>query len=152
MLTEICQESRNGFDRDLPKWHGDFTFSDGEIVLTGNKSIKEGQYFRIVGSVLNDGVYCYGNAELGEDEAFSGSVWAMAVPPAVIALSKEIDEWVKKNVDVITSPFSSESFGGYAYTKIGGGVSRSGASKTGSSGGIDWRSVFGARLNRWRKI
>ena len=143
MLTEICQELRNWFDRDLPKWHGDFTISDGEIVLAENMPLKEGQYFRVVGSVLNDGVYCYGNAELGEDEVFSGSVCAMAVPPAVIALSEEIDEWTKKNADVITSPYSSESFGGYTYSRASSG---SGGS------GLDWKDTFGTRLNRWRKI
>lgn len=144
MLTELCQELRNWFDRDQPKWYGEFTIENGALVLSGGISLKTGQYFRIVGSALNDGVYQYGQDVL-IDEAFTGSIWAMAVPPSVVALSDEIDKWVAQYGDVVNSPYQSESFGGYTYSKASGGSS-------GGAGGVKWQDVFRNTLNRWRKI
>lgn len=142
MLTELCQELHNWFDRDQPKWHGDFEISNGELILRDDMSLKNGQYFRIIGSVLNDGVYCYPASGL-TDETFSGSVWSLAVPPAVITLATEIGEWVGKYSAVVNSPYTSESWGGYSYTKASAGD---------GSSGTTWQSVFANRLNRWRKI
>lgn len=150
MLTEICQELRNWFDRDQPKYHGSFEIVNNELrSLDWTLNIVDGQCFRIIGSALNDGVYRKGVDAL-QDESFSGVVWAMAVPPSVIALSEEIEAWQEKygGVDsAAMSPFNSESFGGYSYSKSGGGAASSG---TGSSG--TWKSAFADRLNRWRKI
>lgn len=147
MLTEICQELKNWFDRGQPKYFGTFTVSNG--IITGNGiSLQEGQYFRIVGSVFNDGVHLFPTSHL-VDEVFEGSVWAMAVPPAVIALANEIEEWQKKYGgvgSVLMSPYQSESFGGYSYSKSGGG-SGDGTSLSGT-----WQGAFSSRLNRWRKI
>ena len=61
-------------------------------------------------------------------------------------ISEEIKEWRKKYKDVINSPYTSESFGGYAYTKSGG------VSVSGSAGVVTWQSVFKSRLNEWRKL
>lgn len=151
MLTEVCQELRNWFDRGLPKWIGKITIhEDGRIDYDGNNYIdlQDGQYFRIVGSVFNDGVYQYPAYDLRE-ETFTGAVWAMAVPPAVIALCEEIGDWQKKygGVDgVIMSPYQSESFGGYSYSKSGSTYSN------GTSHALTWQGAFGTRLNAWRKI
>ena len=142
MLTELCKELNNWFC--IKKYFGDFTIEDG--VLTAPE-LQNGQYFRIVGSVFNDGVYEYPAQGL-EDETFNGAVWAMAIPQDVIALSEEIDAWKEKYADidsVAMSPFQSESFGGYSYSKA------SGAGESGNTAG-DWRSVFGSRLNNWRKV
>ena len=99
--------------------------------------LQDGQYFRILGSVYNDGVYQY--PAVLTDEVFEGQIWAMRVPPAFIALSGEIDEYITKNAE---SPYTSESFGGYSYTKA-----------TGESGApLTWRDVFASRLNAWRKL
>lgn len=76
------------------------------------------------------------------DETFDGSVWALAIPKAVIELSKEIAEWQEKYGATVTSPFSSESFGGYSYTK----ATAADASAAG------WEGAFKSRLNQWRKI
>ena len=54
MLTELCQELRNWFDRDLPKWYGEITISDGQIQ---DVDLQSGQYFRVIGSLFNDGVH-----------------------------------------------------------------------------------------------
>lgn len=153
MLTEVCQYLRNWFTR--AQCYGEFTISNGQLQTQYddgmsflNVPLINGQYFRIIGSVLNDGVYKYPATGL-KDEVFSGAVWTMGVPPAVLAIDKEIDEWsAKYNTadSAMLSPFQSESFGGYSYTKGGGGSSESGSSAP------SWASVFGARLAPWRKI
>lgn len=151
MLSQICQELRNWFDRNQPKWHGKITLhEDGSIDYEGGSPItlKDGQFFRVVGSVFNDGVYRYPAYDLYE-ETFTGSIWAMAVPPAVIVLCEEIEDWQKRygGVDgVLMSPYQSESFGGYSYSKSGGGAG------DGRSSAGTWKGAFATRLNAWRKI
>ena len=149
MLTELCQELRNWFDRDMDKWQGSFTIENGELSDFSDK-LKTNQYYRIIGSVFSDGVHKFGDADL-TDETFNGSVWAMAVPPAVIALASDIQAWIDKygSGDAFSrSPFNSESWGGYSYSKSTGG---SGGDSSGSKGG-SWKAAFAYDLNKWRKI
>lgn len=142
-LTELCQELRNWFE--LKTYIGTFTITEGSISFSED-ILLEGQYFRIVGSVFNDGVYKYPVNNL-VDETFHGAVWAMAVPPSVIALLQEITDWEGEYGETVLSPYSSESFGGYSYTKATGNAS-SGA----GNGSSDYRNVFANKLKRWRKI
>lgn len=139
MLTELCQELKNYFVRDIRT--GTYKIEGGSIVAD---FLIDGQYFRIVGSLLNDGVYQYPTMEL-TDETFEGAIWSMAVPPAVIDLASAIDSWNQANASTINSPYTSESFGGYSYTKASG-------SSGGGSGAYTWRDQFRDNLNRWRKI
>lgn len=142
MLTELCQELHNWFDRE--RYTGTFTIEGGNI--TAN-FLQTGQYFRIIGSVFNDGVFKYGDADL-TDETFDGAVWALAIPAPVIKLAQEIEAWRTKYEradSAAMSPFNSESFGGYSYAKSGAGT----ASASGATG---WRGVFRSQLNRWRKL
>lgn len=146
MLSKICQELKNWFDRGQPRIHGAFEISGGKITDTDFTSvIKPNQYFRIIGSVFNDGVYQYKDDLQLTDELFVGSVWLMAVPKDVIDLASEISAWITKYGDSVNSPYQSESFGDYSYTKSSGG------SGSGSSNPT-WQSVFANQLNRWRKI
>lgn len=141
MLTQICQELKNYFLKSVHP--GTYTIENG-VINGADGFLIPGQYFRIVGSVLNDGVHQYPASELN-DETFEGSIWAMAVPQAVVALSDEIDKWITDNAEVLNSPYTSESFGGYSYSKA------SGAGYTGSAG-YSWENHFASQLNRWRKI
>lgn len=145
MLTELCAEIRNYFLRDYRKdiHAGKFTISDGCIELP---FLSVGQYFRIVGSVFNDGVWKYGEDFL-RDEVFTGAVWAMAVPPAVIALSEEIDDWKRANADALASPYQSESFGGYSYTKGSGRIDSAGRVST-----YTWQDHFASKLALYRRV
>lgn len=145
MLTEICQYLRNWFE--VTKYFGEFTISGGTITYSDGSELPliNNQYFRIVGSIFNDGVHKYANEDVLTDETFNGSVWSMAVPPVVIALAGEIADWVTANTEAINSPYQSESFGGYSYSKSGG------SSATGMDG-VSWQSQFAARLLPWRKI
>lgn len=140
ILTELCQELKNWFCNVETDIHvGDYTISGGTLSLP---FLQTGQYFRITGSVFNDGVHQYGDAGL-VDETFSGAVWAMRVPPSVIELATEIDAWIEKNGETIASPYQSETWGGYSYSLKSG---------SGESGAFDWRTAFAGSMNRWRKL
>lgn len=140
MLEQVLDYIHNYFVKEAHQ--GTFTITGGNI--TG-VDLLDGQYFKVVGSIFNDGVHQYPATDLN-DEQFDGEVLAMAVPPAVIALNNDIDDWIAKYSDTMDSPYQSESFGGYSYTKKSGGGSNDGNDSS------DWRSVFRSRLNHWRKI
>lgn len=138
MLTEICAEIRNWFVVPNGVHIGTYTISGGDIAPLD--FLQEGQYYRIIGSVFNDGVHQYPSFDL-VDEEFCGAVWAMAIPPKLLALAAEIEEYSTSDAGK-TSPYTSESFGGYSYTKA-----------TDANGApISWQKVFGSRLNPWRKL
>ena len=149
MISELCKEINNwDFVKGAKKYFGKFRIENGEL-LGFEEKLQQGQYFRIAGSVFNDGVYTYPASSL-KDEIFDGAVWAMAIPEEVIALADEIDAWIAKygGVDSANmSPYNSESFGGYSYSKSGGGAATGGAGAGGT-----WQTAFAQRLNRWRKI
>ena len=140
MLEQILDHIHNYFIKEVYK--GEFEIVSNSITLP---FLQNGQYFYISGSVFNDGVHRYPDSTL-INEKFVGEISAMAVPPALISLSNEISDWVVKYGDIVNSPFSSESFGGYSYTKAQG---QSDSSNNVSS---SWQSAFKSRLNRWRKI
>ena len=145
IITEICAELRNYFEVPNGRHFGKFTIRGGSIAPSD--FLHEGQYFRIVGSTFNDGVY-KGNGNIVDptfnihhDEVFEGAVWSMAVPPSVIDLAAEIEEYNNSDAGK-TSPYTSESFGGYSYTKA-----------TDANGApIGWQKAFASRLNQWRKL
>ena len=137
MLTELCAELRNYFVVETHE--GRFTINGGKIAPLD--FIQENQYFRIVGSVFNDGVYQNTADLVLTDEIFSGAVWSMAVPPSVIDLAEEIKKYNESD-EAKPSAYTSESFGGYSYSKA-----------TDSNGmPIGWKKVFASRLNQYRRI
>ena len=143
MLTELCQELNNWFERE--KRSGSFRIANGMLEAD---FLLSGQYFRVMGSLFNDGVHQYGNDFLN-DEDFTGSVWSLAIPVAVIKLSEDIDTWRAKYEapdSSAMSPYMSESFGGYSYSK------GSAISGTGTGGATSWRTSFASRMNAWRKL
>ena len=139
MLEKVLMNIRNWFPVKGGIYSGTFTIKDGGITLP---FLADGQYFRIVGSVFNDGLHQYPAADL-TDETFTGSVWALAIPKAVIELADEIGKWQEKNGEAASSPFSSESFGGYSYSK---------STDAETGGAVTWQSAFKQQLSAWRKI
>lgn len=134
MIGEILAYLRNYFVQEI--YSGDFAIEEGKI---SGVPIAPNQYYRVVGSVYNDGVYINDPAESElTDEIFSGAVWALAVPPDLIKLSKEIEDYIAKDT---VSSYTSESWGGYSYTK-----------RTENGAPISWQGVFRSRLARWRKL
>lgn len=142
-LTELCQELKNWFCIDEDKHIGDFTIVDGTI--SPSIEMKDGQFFRIIGSYFNDGVHTTAD-ELVDDE-FHGGIWLMRVPPDVLSLLDDINDYEAEYGAVNLSPYQSESFGGYSYTKASRG-------QLGNNSGavVTWRDAFASRLNKWRKI
>ena len=138
MLTEICTHLKNFFVRNEEDKHYQkgITINDG--ILTPSFGLKQNQYYRIIGSTFNDGVHRFGDAtDVLVDETFDGSVWLMAVPKSFLDLVSEIEEYQAKYGQA--TPYVSESFGGYSYSKSDGAAT-------------SWQHAFSTRLNAWRKI
>ena len=138
MLENVLSHLKNWFLIPDGVHGGTYTIENGTLNLS---FLQNGQYYRICGSIFNDGLHKYGNADL-QDETFTGSVWALAVPKAVIDLAEDIAEWQKKNGEASKSPVTSESFGGYSYSK---------ATDAATGGAVTWQAAFRVELNQWRK-
>lgn len=143
MLDELCADIRNYFvQSENDKHAGTYTINGGVFSPPINDFLKAGQYFRVVGSTLNDGVYRFDGCNAFFDETFDGSIWAMSVPPAFIALADRIEAYTESEA-AKPSPFVSESFGGYSYSK---GQNAAGAANN------SWQAVFADDLRKWRRI
>lgn len=131
MLETIMSHIHNYFEHiRLP---GRYEISGGTIALEG---VEAGEYFRIIGSRFNDGVYRY-PAEGLTDEAFDGWIVRLRPPRAFMKLAAEIEAWRAKYGGAAEGPYQSESVAGvYSYTK----------------GGADWQKVFAGRLDEWRRM
>ena len=142
MIGEVCAECKNYFiQKDVDIHVSNYTVTNHQIGPV--PFLKNGQYYRIIGSALNDGVYKHGTDDLQlQDEEFYGAVWSMRVPKEFVALCQEIEAWVTANASALSGPYSSESFGGYSYSKADGG----------SSSVPTWQSVYASRLNKYRRI
>lgn len=139
MLETVLTHLKNWFVVPRGVHEGIYTIEGGSLELP---FLQDGQYYRICGSVFNDGLHKYGCSAL-QDETFTGAVWALAIPKAVVELAWKIEEWQNKNGEAVASPFSSESFGGYSYTK---------ATDTATGAQATWETVFRSQLNPYRKL
>ena len=149
MLQQICENLCNYFVKE--RFEGTFEIADGMISLP----LLDGQRFLIQGSALNDGMYTFHDTGIMndddtivvglQDETWAGTICALAVPPAVIALSAEVNAWVDANGESVNSPYTSENvIGVYSYTKATGG--------SGAGGAVSWKDVFADRLKAYRKV
>lgn len=138
-LTALCKEVNNYFDSE--RLYGTYTIRDG--AFTQGLPLLEGQYFAVFDSVFNDGVHKFGDTDL-TDETFTGSIWALKIPKEFVALCKDITDWETANAAALNSPYNSESFGGYSYSKASGNNGKS----------LSYADVgkFASAMNRWRKI
>lgn len=114
-LYELCSRINNFFIREII--FDCFEIKNGKISL--NNKVVENQYFRIIGSVFNDGVY-QNTADLElTDEKFDGAVWSMAVPSSVIDLAAQEFLLTRKLEEISNkySGYSSEGYpNGYSYS------------------------------------
>lgn len=141
MLEKVMTYIHNWFLHSVTA--GAWEITDGTVVIPG---LLDGQYFRIVGSVFNDGLHQYPANDLA-DETFDGQVWGLAVPKDFIALVDEIEEWETKYGAAAASPYASESFENYSYS-LGSDVT-SGGNTDPATG---WQRQFMARLIPYRKL
>ena len=135
MLYEVLMYLHNLFADAEHSQEDEFTITDGMIVL---RDIKVGQYYLIEGSTFNDGVHQYPSDEL-INEQFDGVITPLKIPQALLSVVDEIETW-QKEYGTLT-PFQSESFADYSYTK---------ATYDGKQ--ITWQDAFKGRLSKWRKI
>lgn len=135
-IEEVMAEVNNYFEAGAPRT-GIYTVADGSITLP---FVTTGQYFRVEGSIFNDGVYS-NPSQLVQDEVFTGSITPLAPPKAFLNLCDKIGEF-NESAAANVGPYTSESFGGYSYTKAAGA----------GGGGLTWQEAFRVELRRWRKI
>ena len=142
MIGQVCAEVKNYFIQpDVDIHASNYTVTNGQIGPV--PFLKDGQYYRIVGSVLNDGVYKHGTDDTDlADEEFFGAVWAMRVPREFVSLVADIQAWETANATALSGPYSSESFGGYSYTKA----------TSANGGAYTWMDQFKNRLNAYRRL
>lgn len=156
MMTCLCREVRNYFVRsDADRISGRFSVREGTIALSSPQGdgfeISDGRYFRIVGSVYNDGVWQM-SSELVQklaDEEFEGQIWLMAPPRDFTDLADEIAAWIDRFGDAAFSPYASESFGGYSYT-LRGTSRRNESARDNEDAG--WQTAFRRQLAAYRRI
>ena len=135
MLEAILNSLHNWFLIPGAARSGTFEVVSGTLDVD---FLKCDQYFRVEGSVFNDGLHQHPGVDM-QDEVFDGTVYPMAVPRAVIELADEIKTWCETNP---VSDKTSESFDGYSYTRSGG--------NGGYIGG--WQAAFASRLSPWKKV
>ena len=138
-LYDVCMYLRNWFVNEKNSYSGKVKIENG--ALAESYGIKPNQYFRIMGSDFNDGVYQYPITAL-TDEEFTGTIWRMSVPPELVSLITEMNTWETKYGGMINSPYQSESKADYSYSL-----------KQGQSGrNFSALDQFSGRLAKWRKI
>lgn len=138
MLEAVLNYLNNWFPVYGAARCGEFEIVSGELYAD---FLAPGQYYRIEGSVFNDGLHRYPCDELNclEDEVFSGTVTPLAIPQGVRNISEEIKMWCENNP---ATDKVSETFEAYSYTRKG---AQDGAV-------FGWQGVFASQLRRWRKV
>lgn len=139
MIEEICNCLHNFFTEDADKRAGVFAVEGGALSVD---FLENGQYFRVIGSKFNDGVFRWPTttADALADETFTGEIWAMKIPRGVLRLAAEIEEWQEKHGTA--GAYASESFGGYSYS----------IATNANGSAVTWQDAFKTRLNAWRKV
>lgn len=156
VLEQVLYHIHNWFERDRIPVTG-CQVLDGSLPASVSSKIPLGAWYRVEGSYLNEGLhhrldeFPEGESEGLVDETFDGTVTVLAVPHALLLVVEEISAWVAATSEArskaLSSPYQSESFGGYSYTMRDVG----GSSGSASSGG-GWQAAFAQDLNPWRKI
>lgn len=146
-LEQVLTHIHNWFVYDQINM-GHCTISDGS--LPASVEIPEGAWYRIQGSLLNDGLHQHPAVDL-RDETFDGTITVCAIPNALLAVVEEIEDWQAAYLagqgKALTSPYSSESFDGYSYSM------RDYSGANSASGGLSgWQAAFAGQLNAWRKM
>ena len=145
MLTEICGYLNNYFD--VERHTGLIKIQDGIIYCSDKEvAMDEGQYFALLRKNFVLGVYVFGTDEL-DDKEFEGSVWILDIPQSFLSITAEIQAWQTKyggSDNAAMSPFNSESFGGYTYSK--------GSSASSTSNAVTWQDMYKSRLSKYKKV
>ena len=138
----LMQECNNYFYKTYE--HSTFAIQNNVINSTGKYLV--GQYIKIEGSILNDGVYkieSMNNNKINitglQDEVFEGCIYGLAVPKGFIDLSGKIKQFIDDPKAKITN-VTSESFNNYSYSR---GTKQNGAN-------ITWNDIFINDINSYK--
>jgi len=147
MLERVLSHIHNWFERGTSSVAG---VSEGS--LTPGPDVPSGAWYRLQGSLLNDGLHLHPADDL-VDEEFNGTVTVLAIPRPLLQVVDEISQWVADTAGAEEfarkAKFQSESFGGYSYTLRGDLNASQSADGRSLSG---WRAKFAQDLNPWRRI
>ncbi len=154
MIDQVCAHIHNYFETDANTgermiYPGTYTIENGVITLP---FLINGNYFRIMGSELNDGVYEYpvtveaGKDPILMDEVFKGVIWKMRPPKEFLKIVAEIEDWMDKYGETMRNPYQSEDvIGVYRYTKMTSG-------KVTGDYIATWQNVYKDQLKEWRRL
>ena len=138
-LYDVLLEINNFFVRDYECIEAEITTT--KIIGSFNNNYVAGQYIRVLGSILNDGVYKITNVtgtELTLDATLQAetertiTVYGLVIPSSFITLANEI---IAKGSN---EAVASESVSRYSVTY--------------GEGGKSWASVYKKSLDRYRKM
>lgn len=149
ILEQVLWHIHNWFVRDTISVKT-CCIDDGSLPTSITDQMLDGQWYRIEGSYLNDGLHQNPDDNLS-DETFNGTITLLAIPKPLLRLAEQIQDYIdatsEANQKALSSPYQSESFDGYSYTLKSGSVADSG------SGGLTgWQAAFASQLNPWRKM
>lgn len=148
-LEDILYHIHNWFEREAIPVTG-CEIQGGALPASVTSGMVARQWYRIEGSLLNDGLHQHPAADL-EDETFDGTVTSLAIPRPLLRVAEEIQDYIDATADArqtaLASPYASESFDGYSYTLKGDLTANSG-----SQGLAGWQAEFASRLSPWRKM
>ena len=162
-LEEVLSHIHNWFPAGTASVE-DCEISGGALPASVSATLLDGQWYRIQGSILNDGLHLYrstypsGQSSDLEDETFDGTITSLAIPKVLLGIVEEIQQWIADykaareylSQTASKGAYQSESFGGYSYAIRGDLASNSGS---GGSGGLSgWQAEFASRLSPWRKM
>lgn len=148
ILEDVLWHIHNWFERSSLIVH-DCEVTDGLLPASVSDHVPDGAWYRIEGSFFNDGLHKMPSALM--DETFTGKITVCAIPPALLRVVERIQQYEIDTAEAVqkarTSPYTSESFGGYSYSLKGSSVSQNGSGDL-----TGWKAEFMSDLNPWRKI
>ncbi len=141
-VADVMRQCNNYFETGYRATN--YSISGG--VISPNDVLRPGMWIHISGSFFWDGVWKIGEGwklegakDDAPDDAFYGKIYFLAPPHEFLILCEEIATYTQKSA---VSPYQSETFGEYSYTKA-----------TGKNGGIlSWQEAFADRLRPYRRM
>ena len=148
-LEAVLSHIHNWFERDSFTV-GRCAIEGGELPASVSDRLLDGQWYRVEGSYLNDGLHLHPDTSLA-DETFDATITLLAIPKPLLNVAEEIGEWAaasrESDLKALSAPYQSESFGGYTYS-----AKATTRPNSGAGGLTGWKAAFAGDLNAWRKI
>ena len=169
VIEQMCAETHNYFETH--KENGTFTIQDGNIDLP---FLTENQFFRIVGSKFNDGVYIYSDnhliirASTWEEIKDNNETWEdiKRLKWGDLVEHDLVDETFEGSIWAMNMPRAflnlSQEISAYCTSEAAkpslfqsesfGGYSYTKATNASGIADNSWQSVFETKLKRYRKL